>query len=76
MFGVISPLHRKFGFLDSSYSFNRDNTKTLEDFYIKNQTIQGMNFILVNPYIFPVVHPPYGFYPHTTKLLLDKLEKR
>ena len=76
MFGVISPLHRKFGFLDSSYSFNRNNTKTLEDFYIKNQTIQGMNFILVNPYIFPVVHPPYGFYPHTTKSLLDKLEKK
>ena len=73
-FGVISPLHKKFGFLDFSYSFNRNNTKNLEDFYVKNVSIHGINFILVNPYIFPVVHPPYGFYAHTTKNLLNKLE--
>ena len=73
-FGVISPFNKKFGFLNCSYSFNRNNTKTIEDFYVKNISIQGINFILVNPYIFPIVHPPYGFYPHTTKNLLNKLE--
>ena len=75
MFGVISPLHNRFGFLDVSFSFNRNNTKTLEDFYVKTIQLEGINFILVNPFIFPVVHPPYGFYPHTTKKLLDNLEK-
>ena len=75
MFGVISPLHKKFSFLDCSYSFNRNNTKSLEDFYVKTVKVEGLNFILVNPFIFPQVHPPYGFYPHTTKKLLDNLEK-
>ena len=74
MFGVISPLNKKFGFLDCSKIFTRNNTKTLEDFYVKTIKIEGINFILVNPFIFPVVHPPYGFYPHTSKELLDKLE--
>ena len=40
MFGVISPLNHKFGFLDCSTTFNRNNTKTLEDFYIKTITIK------------------------------------
>ena len=75
MFGIISPLNKNFGFLDCSFSFNRNNTKSLEDFYVKTEKIKGLNFILVNPFIFPVVHPPYGFYPHTSKKLLDKLEK-
>lgn len=74
-FGVISPFNKKFGFLDNSFNFNRNNTKTIEDLYVKNVSIQGINFILVNPYIFPIVHPPYGFYPHSTKKLLNKLEK-
>ena len=74
MFGVISPLNKKFGFLDCSKSFTRDNTKTLEDFYVKTVKIEGINFILVNPFIFPVVHPPYGFYPHSSKVFLNKLE--
>ena len=74
MFGVINPLNKKFGFLDCSKSFTRDNTKTLEDFYVKTVKIEGINFILVNPFIFPVVHPPYGFYPHSSKVFLNKLE--
>ena len=74
MFGVISPLRKKFGYLDCSKSFDRNNTQSLENFYIKTIKIEGINFILVNPYIFPVVHPPYGFYPHTPKKLLNLLE--
>ena len=74
LFGVISPLNKRFEFLDCSFSFNRNNTKSIDDFYVKNVTLQGINFILVNPYIFPIVHPPYGLYPHTSKKLLNKLE--
>ena len=72
MFGVISPLNKKFGFLDCSKIFTRNNTKTLEDFYVKTIKIEGINFILVNPFIFPVVHPPYGFYPtHRKNYLIN-----
>ena len=76
MFGVISPLNNKFGFLDCSFSFNRNNTKKMRDFWIKTVSIKGMKFILFNPFIFPIVHPPYGFYPHTKKKILDLLEKK
>ena len=75
MFGVISPLDEKFGFLDVSQSFKRINTKNIEEFWVKTVKIEGMNFILVNPYNFPVVHPPYGFFPHTTIKLIELLEK-
>ena len=75
MFGVISPLDEKFGFLDVSQSFKRINTKSIEEFWVKSVKIEGINFILVNPYNFPVVHPPYGFFPHTTLKLIDLLEK-
>ena len=74
MFGVISPLDTDFGYLDVSKSFTRNNTKSLEDFLVKTINVEGMNFILVNPYDFPTIHPPYGYYPHPTKKLLDILE--
>ena len=74
MFGVISPLRRKYGFLDVSKSFSRFNTESLNKFMVKTITIEGINFILINPYKFPTVHPPYGFYPQTSKKLLDLLE--
>lgn len=75
MFGVISPLRKKYGFLDVSKSFNRNNTEFLNKFLVKSVTIEGINFILINPYKFPTVHPPYGFYPQTTKSMLNLLEK-
>ena len=75
MFGVLSPLDDKFGFLDVSQSFKRANTKSIEDFWVRTVNMEGMNFILVNTYNFPVVHPPYGFLPHTNSKLIDLLEK-
>ena len=74
MFGVISPLNKDFGYLDVSKIFTRNNTKSLRDFWLKNITVEGMKFILVNPFNFPVVHPPYGFYPHPPEKLMDLLE--
>ena len=47
--------------------FTRNNTKTLRDFWIKTVNVEGMNFILINPYNFPVVHPPYGYFAHPPK---------
>ena len=75
MFGVISPLKKDYGFVDVSQTFTRNNTKILKDFWIKTVNIEGMNFILLNPYSFPVVHPPYGYYPHPPKKFLNLLEQ-
>ena len=75
MFGVISPFKTDYGFLDASRTFKRNNTKTLRDFWIKTVNIEGFNFILLNPYSFPVIHPPYIYYPHPSKKFLNLLEQ-
>ena len=75
MFGVISPFNKDFGFLDASKIFTRNNTKVLRDFWIKTVNVEGMNFILLNPYKFPFVHPPYGFFVHPSKKFLNLLEQ-
>ena len=74
MFGVISPFDDDFGFLDYSRMFTRNNTKTFEELWMKTIKIEGMNFILLNPYKYPVVHPPYAYYAHPSKEYLDLLE--
>ena len=75
MYGVLSPFKNDYGFLDASRTFTRNNTKTLRDFWIKTVNIEGINFILLNPYSFPVVHPPYIYYPHPPKKFLNLLEQ-
>ena len=34
-----------------------------------------MNFVLINPYNFPIVHPPYGYFAHPPKKLLNLIEQ-
>ena len=75
LFGTISPFDNDLGLLDISKTFKRNNTKTLEDFWIKTINKEGMNFILLNSYKFPMVHPPYIYYTHPEKKLLDLLEQ-
>ena len=75
MFGVLSPFDYDCGYLNISKIFTRNNTKTLEDFWFKTVNIEGMNFILLNPYKFPMARPPYVYYSHTSKEFLDLLEK-
>ena len=75
MFGVITPHNKDFGYLDVSKTFTRNNTKSLNDFLIKTVNIEGMNFILLNPFNFPKVHPPYGYFTHPSKKFLNLLEK-
>ena len=76
MFGVITPFNKDFGYLDVSKTFTRNNTKTISDFWIKTVNIEGINFILLNPFNFPVVHPPYAFFAHPPEKLLNLLEKK
>ena len=34
-----------------------------------------MNFVLINPYNFPIVHPPYGYFAYLPKNLLNLVEQ-
>ena len=75
LFGVLSPFDYDCGYLNISKIFTRNNTKTLKDFWFKTINIKGMNFILLNPYKFPMARPPYVYYSHPSKEFLDLLEK-
>ena len=56
--GALFSKHNNF--LDHSFSFNRSNVKTFDDFIIKKVHLFNETFILYNEYLFPTTHPPYG----------------
>ena len=74
LFAVDSLFSKNNNFLDHSFSFNRSNVKTFDDFIIKKEHFFNETFILYNEYLFPTTHPPYGVAPHPTKHMLDLLE--
>ena len=74
LFAVDSLFSKNNNFLDHSFSFNRSNVKTFDDFIIKKEHLFNETFILFNEYLFPTTHPPYGVAPHPTKHMLDLLE--
>ena len=61
-------------FLDYSFTYNRDNTKSNDDFIIRKIKIMNLTFILFNDYRFPTPPPPFGLDAHTNKHQLDLLE--
>ena len=75
LFAVDSLFSKHNNFLDQSFSFNRTNVRTYDDFIIKKMDLFNETFILYNEYIFPTTHPPYGVAPHPTKHMLDLLEE-
>ena len=74
LFAVDSLFSIHNNFLDYSFTYNRSNVKNEDDFIIKKINIFNETFILINEFIFPTPHPPYGVYPHHSKHLLDLLE--
>ena len=74
LFALDSLLSKHNHFLDHSFSFNRSNVKTYDDFIIKKVNLFNETFLLFNEYIFPIPHPPYGVSPHPTRHILDLLE--
>ena len=75
LFAVDSLISNHNYFLDYSFIFNRTNVKTNDDFFIKKINAFNETFILINQYLFPTPHPPYGVFPHHTNHMLDLLEK-
>ena len=74
MWAIIDPLSDQNMFLDYSYTYTRNNTPTLHDFYVRTLVRHGITFVLVNQYRFPDVHPPYTYWAHPNKEFLDALE--
>jgi len=74
LFAVDSLFSKYNHYLDNSFTFNRTNVKTYDDFIIRKINLFNETFILYNEYIFPTPHPPYGVAPHPTRHILDLLE--
>lgn len=74
LFAVDSLFSKYNYYLDHSFTFNRTNIKTYDDFIIRKINLFNETFILYNEYIFPTTHPPYGVAPHPTRHMLDLLE--
>ena len=74
LFAVDSLFSKNNNFLDYSFTYNRTNVKTFDDFIIRKINLFNETFILYNEYRFPTTHPPYGVSPHPTKYMLDLLE--
>lgn len=75
MWGIIHPLSDENIFLDYSPTYNRSNTKTMKEFYARTIVSHGIKFVLVNVYRFPDVHPPYTYWAHPSKEILDYIEE-
>ena len=74
VWAIIDPLSSQNRYLDYSSTFNRSNVKTVQDFWAKKVVVDGITFILLNNYRFPTSHPPYIYFAHPTKEMLDVFE--
>lgn len=74
MWGIDDPLGPNNLFLDYSYTFNRNNTKTIQDFHVKTIRTHNLTFLLINIYKFPSIHPPYIYWGHPSREILDDIE--
>ena len=67
-------------YLDNSFSFNRTDTKTEYDFFMRNIKVNinniNLTFLLINDYRYPVYRPPYGAEKHLTVKQIDQIENR
>ena len=75
MWAVMSPLSETNFYLDYSHTFNRSNTLTEEDFYCRKVVKDNITFVLINNYKFPTIHPPYIYWAHPSRKMLDIYEK-
>ena len=74
LFGIYEPFSRHMNYIDYSNTFTRESIKSMEDFWVRVVNKSGLNFVLVNTYRFPTIHPPYLNWPYPTRKMLDHLE--
>ena len=74
MWGIIHPLSKQNLYIDNSPTYTRKNTKNMDDFIIRKVKMDGLTFVLINVYRFPNGHPPYFYWAHPTRYMLDLIE--
>lgn len=74
MFGIDKAIGPHNLYLDYSFTFNRTNTKTVRDLNVRTIKIFNLTFLLINPIRFPYPAPPYAYWTHPTKKMLDEIE--
>ena len=61
-------------FLKYSFTYNKSNSDNEEEFFLRKVKFDGITFLLLNDFRFPVIRPPYGAEVHTNTHQLDLLE--
>ena len=74
MFGVRSIDSPNFHYLGYTMFGRKLKLETEDDLRLIRYSSGGFDFVFVNPYSFPTVHPPLMFYVTPNKGLLDRLE--
>lgn len=62
-------------FLNYSFAYTRNNTKNARDIYIKKIKVCNLTVLLICPIRFPTPAPPYVYWVHPTRKMLDELEE-
>ena len=77
MFGIKNVFSQRNYLIDSSHSFNRNNTKSEDDFIVHSFKVgqSQTNIIAINPFQFPTSHPPLLLYTTFSSHLLDLVQK-
>ena len=75
IWAILNPISEQNMFLNYSFTFNFNNTKTFNDYFLKVVNKYNTTYILINYYSFPSIHPPYLYWAHPNKKCLDIIEK-
>jgi hypothetical protein len=74
MWALLDPLSPANLFLDNSHTYTRDNTKDFRTWVVRVIEHMNITFVLINTYRFPAVHPPYIYWAHPSREMLDWIE--
>lgn len=79
MFGVFSFDSPNFNFLNTFKNLYDTPMENYEEFLVSNYKIKAndnlvLNFVSLNPFYFPTVHPVFMYFAHTWKNFLNRLE--
>ena len=79
MFGIYSFDSPNFHFLKTMRQFYTSHPNSIDEFLVSNTPIEvgglTINFISMNPFRFPTLHPSFMYFAHTWRPFLDRLER-
>lgn len=75
MWGIDDPLSNNNLYLNYSYTYNHTNTPDMKSFYVRTIKHMNITFVMINTYRFPSIHPPYIYWSHPSREMLDEIEE-